>query len=265
MRQLVAPVGSLALVATAALASGQDRPSVTVQATPSLPSPSTSCAGGMIAHFPFSGNSNNQCAPGPGLIVGPAPTADRMGTAAAAYFFDGVDDYVQMQDEPRYDLQAFTIAFLVKPHSFPPMLDPPQGVARGAASLVRKGGVANGTGNFSIQLSDAAGSWPKSGMIMYGHEMAKGQYYAICFQSRIRIDTFTRVAVTVGYRALRIYEDGILKCTMTDVPTPTFNNEPLTLGKPTGGRDHYFNGAIDDLRIYNRVLTASEVKALPSN
>jgi hypothetical protein len=36
-------------------------------------------------------------------------------------------------------------------------------------------------------------------------------------------------------------------------------DSPVTIG---GGGNNYFNGKIDDVRIYNRVLSASEVKSL---
>jgi PKD repeat protein len=54
-----------------------------------------------------------------------------------------------------------------------------------------------------------------------------------------------------------VLDDGVLKGT---VPTSQFDpNLNVTIGKRSGG--YYFWGTIDDLRIYNRALSASEIQA----
>jgi hypothetical protein len=45
---------------------------------------------------------------------------------------------------------------------------------------------------------------------------------------------------------------------------PVIGNETgsITIGRFDGGKNYYFNGRIDDVRIYNRALTDSEIAQL---
>lgn len=64
-------------------------------------------------------------------------------------------------------------------------------------------------------------------------------------------------------RTMSIYVNGALtNGTLRGVVPPSqwYNlNQPVTIGRKTGGS--YFNGVIDETRIYNRALTAAEVQA----
>ena len=43
---------------------------------------------------------------------------------------------------------------------------------------------------------------------------------------------------------------------------PQVDNNPLAIGKNPAGSDRYYNGNIDDIRIYNRALSEDEIQAL---
>ena len=56
-----------------------------------------------------------------------------------------------------------------------------------------------------------------------------------------------------------VLDDGVLRGT---VPASQFDaNQNVTIGRRAGGTGYYFQGTIDELRIYNRALTAAEVAA----
>jgi Concanavalin A-like lectin/glucanases superfamily len=62
----------------------------------------------------------------------------------------------------------------------------------------------------------------------------------------------------------RIYLDGVLGETQASGP-PTDNTVIANIGTLGSGEPGYnFNGSLDDLRVYNRALSASEVKQLYS-
>jgi hypothetical protein len=65
---------------------------------------------------------------------------------------------------------------------------------------------------------------------------------------------------------LKVYVNGILQLgTDLKVGGTVFSNtdKPLVIGNGGGyGENYYFQGAIDDLKMYNRALSSSEVKAL---
>ena len=62
-----------------------------------------------------------------------------------------------------------------------------------------------------------------------------------------------------------LYVDGIL-CATGAVPAIGNETGSITIGRFDGGKNYYFNGRIDDVRIYNRALTDSEIAQLfPKN
>jgi hypothetical protein len=74
--------------------------------------------------------------------------------------------------------------------------------------------------------------------------------------------TLTYAASKSKTSTWKYYVNGELKQTYTDgyyVPTVLNNN---WIGKSNWSGDPYYNGAIDDFRLYDKVLTESEIKSL---
>jgi hypothetical protein len=71
--------------------------------------------------------------------------------------------------------------------------------------------------------------------------------------------TFYHIACTWDGSNVKIYINGTLDKTATQIVTPTANTSPLLIGQFGGGND-ITNGAIDDVRIYNKALTQSEIQ-----
>lgn len=60
---------------------------------------------------------------------------------------------------------------------------------------------------------------------------------------------------------MKIYINGVLEATVTDTTTvATTNTTAVTLANRSDGVQ-YFNGSLDELKIFNRALTATEIKA----
>ena len=67
--------------------------------------------------------------------------------------------------------------------------------------------------------------------------------------------------VIVNSTGCYVYVNGVLKDTGTATAT-TDNDEAFDIGYRSTNLDRYFNGSIDDVRIYNRALSAQEIKQL---
>ena len=76
------------------------------------------------------------------------------------------------------------------------------------------------------------------------------------------IGVWQLITLTDDGHNLIAYINGNVVGTAEKVATGSVTSYPLYIGYDPGGEDDYFNGAIDDVRIYNRALTAAEVKAL---
>ena len=78
-------------------------------------------------------------------------------------------------------------------------------------------------------------------------------------QPTLVVGQWTHVALTFDGTNLRGYVDGTL---INTVPSSfALQGIPLTLGKIHLG-ENYFNGLLDDVRLYNRVLTQTEITSL---
>ena len=77
--------------------------------------------------------------------------------------------------------------------------------------------------------------------------------------SNIQAGEWTLINFTIGGGQVKFYINGVLAGTSSATVGPT-NNSPLYIGRDPAGR--YFNGYIDDARLYNKALTEEEVAAI---
>lgn len=181
-----------------------------------------------------------------GTLSGPVWTSGRFG---GALDFDGVDDLVQVADDPSLDItDEITLASWVKVRSFENW----EGIITKGITKTSYG--LNVWGNQTIRFTVNWGS--PAGGVGIG-----------AWNSRLTItpDTWHHVAVTYDGQTFRFYIDGV-EDSYKPSPTVKFGvtDEPLTLGGDLPGADEYLDGSIDDARVYPRALSASEIQTLAS-
>jgi hypothetical protein len=193
---------------------------------------------GEVARYLLNGNANTTVGTNNGTVVGAVPTTDRFGTPNAAYTFNGTSSRIEFPGPPVNQATSSTITAWVKPGSLSQV---------GIAVYL---GTDNGIGSdgYGFGLNGSAtlqGFDPYTG----GGFFSSGQIFASTSQwhhvSMVRSggDTFT-----FYMNGVRTPNGG----TMFAAP-PT----DLTIGSQNGVR--FFNGAIDDVRIFNRALSSNEV------
>jgi murein DD-endopeptidase MepM/ murein hydrolase activator NlpD len=75
---------------------------------------------GLVAYYPFNGNANDDSGNGNnGTVYGATLTTDRFGYANSAYSFDGIDDYVTVEETIDFKLTTWSITGWVKVNNFP--------------------------------------------------------------------------------------------------------------------------------------------------
>jgi len=100
-------------------------------------------------------------------------------------------------------------------------------------------------------------------MIYYSSNVGRGNTDGP--NGSVSLDTWTHLAFTVDpLRNVKIYANGELDANGTFSALPTSHDRALMFGKGaySGGGSHYFGGYMDDVRIYERALSAAEVKTL---
>ena len=62
---------------------------------------------GLMAYYPFSGNTNDESGNGnDGTVNGATLTQDRFGNSDSAYNFDGIDDYIMISSSASLDIRT---------------------------------------------------------------------------------------------------------------------------------------------------------------
>jgi hypothetical protein len=183
------------------------------------------------------------------LVGGPAWIKGKVGSGALR--FDAVDDIVEVPEVPAFDLsEALTITAWIKLNNFSTyyfiLTKSPSGTAG-----------SNYPGNYEFRTNP-------TGFLQFGHQWSQGTDYTFYDSTtKLTAGRWTHVAVTVVKGAqVKFYVDG---APAGQVPQSTnwavLNDEPLRIG---GRKDHYswFSGCIDEVRLYNRALTAGQVKTV---
>lgn len=199
---------------------------------------------GLVAHYPFNGNANDESGNGNhGTVNGAALTSDRFGNVDSAYIFDGVDDIILIDDDPSLEPStALTVSAWVK-----------------------------STGNWSddnyISKDAKIGSVSNGYLLRSGEPENELNFYAggKGTKSGVPVDVWVHVAgVYVAGIRVTIYIDGDQMAEKTvGIPSSiTYGTGKLGIGGPYDSSSLFFNGTVDDIRIYNRALTASEIQEL---
>ena len=178
----------------------------------------------------------------PGMVSGATwTTAGRNGKALS---FDGVDDWVTVADAPSLDLStAMTLEAWVKPDLLSRpwqslfVKEAPNSLAY---ALYLTGG---GTAQVNAWWTDAQG--------MYANPVQQG--------------VWTHVAVTAGANTMRLYVNGAQVRSKAISGSLAATTGALRIGGNAVWANEFFDGTLDDVRIYNRALTVMEIQADRSN
>ena len=202
-----------------------------------------------------SGNGNT------GILVGATWVADRHGTSTALHF-NGTSQFVQVADSSSLKITgAITIAAWVKPETV-------------RLQAVVKKAVTSGSRTDGYELTlDGTNGGCTTNPCGFGrfNEKASGELF--------RIDASTTYSTTnpwslyaVTYdpadNTLRMYRNGVLSSTNTPASPLTIvtNNLYLGIGAQLSGTGptatYLFKGSLDDILIFNRALSATEISAL---
>ena len=175
------------------------------------------------------------------------------GRVGGALDFDGVDDVVDLGNKSVWNLATTD-------HSFSAWFKiPTNGVLNDLAILERFTGGSPGAGY--LLFYDLS-----SGQLQYEERADGGNVILLEHNNDYRDDTWHHVAVTVELSSAlaKMYVDGVFVVQDGYTGNLIDRNEILSLGAGFAGSttSNEFLGLIDDARVYNRALDATEITAL---
>ena len=202
---------------------------------------------GLVAYYPFNGNANDESGNGNnGVVNGATITTDRFGSSNKAYSFDGSSAYIYVLNSSSLQLtsgvtisvwcymNAFQLPVFVLSKGYDG--DPSQKswlIDFISANVIETKFNTNGTSTKS--------------------------------KKPFMTNNWYNIIVTNDGSVQKLYINSTLDASNSYTYDTFANSWDLKIGRmgyPSGAFPYYFNGNIDDIRIYNRALTPSEVKIL---
>jgi Concanavalin A-like lectin/glucanases superfamily len=218
---------------------------------------------GLVAYYPFNGNANDESGNGhDGTVYGATLTSDRFGTPDSAYLFDGIDDYISVNYASAFQLPVITLSAWVRP-----TMD--LSAATSVASIVTRGeDFITDHAAFSLSVIDPAYPYANGISVHYENSVDAEQFFGTDVYPAAGKWTQI-VASRAADGLLSIYSDGSLigQWSSTQVPAPN-SFQDLVIGAywyvtnpTTASLTNFFPGAIDDVIIYNKVLSPEEISS----
>ena len=199
----------------------------------------------LVGWWPFNGNANDESGNGNnGIVYGATLTTDRFGDANNAYYFDGIGDLITIQNSatlcpPHYTLSAW-FKFTTDNQNNKSIL---------SKAFSDAEGISYGIYYDNNQLTGIYGSGSK---LSYPATFIKENWYHVLFICD------TNLNITKLYLNGIIVTDGFVN------ENTVYDTLPLLIGaeSDSSGLQKYFEGSIDDIRIYKRAISESEVQNL---
>jgi len=204
---------------------------------------------GLVAHYTFdqgvgvkapdsSGAGNH------GVIQGDAKWVK--GPFGTALELDGDGDYVDCGAAPGLNIAARgTLMIWCRPQT-------------------RQGGLVNWS---------TGGGWTDERLVLAFNTYRGGDDLIGCFADskghrsftgfgEIPVGEWVHIAMTFNGRTIRLYRDGLLNASLNQPVTPVIRDVPMWIGRCLGLGKRDFHGLVDEVRVYNRMLSSDEVLLL---
>lgn len=198
----------------------------------------TDLTNGLVAYYPFNGNANDESGNEyNGSVYGAILTSDKNEKINSAYYFDGINDYLSISNNSDLNSEVFSISFWFYQKS------------------------KKSENNFLI---DKASVYKKNGWSLYIYDKDKIEFYG-----SIMSTTKLNFSNNEWHHLVVNYENGYVEFFLDDKDRYTSfvgniinNSTSVYIGCAHNNKTSYFNGKIDEVRFYNRILSKEEVSEL---
>ncbi|GEM_PF-1832259 len=215
-------------------------PAATAQTPPAcVPPPS-----GLVSWWPGNRDARDRVGSNEGTLRNGAAIAP--GKVNQAFSFDGVDDSILVAHSPSLDLNEHTIGAWINP-----------GAQQGAFyhGIVVKQNSDNSGRNYYVGLRN-------DGRIHYSIAFPSG-FSSIDSNATVPAGAWTYVAATFGGGVMSVFINGQLDASLNvgnQVPGKTA--QPLLIGHTNEDAPTFFKGLVDEVELYGRALSASEILSI---
>ena len=215
---------------------------------------------GLVAYYNFNGgNLNDSSGNGNNITFNNAvPTTDRFGHPNNAYLFNGTSSYMVVPNTASLSPSNITLMAIIKINGY--YTGPCNG-----NQILGKGTPDGINGMYTLRFSDyvtnscSSGPNPNTESFSGNFQAAGGSLDTVYTQT----GTWYNVAFTYDGSQGKFYINGELKKVWNTTTTMAPNAFNLFIGRhEASNAPYWFNGAIDEIRIYNRPLPQGALQQL---
>ena len=205
----------------------------------------------LIGYWPLDGDPNDVNHIYTCVINGDPNWLD--GPVDTCVIFDGVDDYIEVSDDDSLDLaEGLTASLWIKPEA-----DSSNGQTDG--QLLTKGTCWQ-PDSFAFAVHDNSANRLRMRYNLGGVNYQTGVHTDVNYWD----GHWHHVVFTIESGFQKIYFDGVEVGSASNVGFLATSDEPLLIGT-CSSYNRYYEGAIDDVRFYDRALSADEVAEIARN
>lgn len=213
----------------------------------------------LVAHYFLDGNGNDSVGSNNGTVMGATLTSDRNSNINAAYSFNGSGDWINIGNYPDLAITGdITVSAWIKtPASWPSTYRDPMIYVRNTKYV----STIYGLNLFMNNTNSSSGR--KFGFIAKTTTNSWGDDYALS-TSTLQLNTWYFVVGVREGNVMKVYVNSVLEDTDVGTSSPIdYGPSPnASIGQKDSTSQHWFNGVIDDVRIYKRALSQSDIQAL---
>jgi hypothetical protein len=218
-----------------------------------FPADNSTLRNGLVAYYPLNGNGLDYSGSGNNLQGNASLFSGRTGLRNSAYYFNGLSDYLSVVNPKNLSSgnSGYTISF---------WFNAPKWVINSMLVGYGKSG-ANSQANY-VKLTNSVVNNKTYQSLMHYHW---NNDWVMWYYTSDYTNNWERVTITHDGTSTRYYSFGSLvssRSVRVDVVPNILSIAARIETPPTSNIKEYFNGIIDDVRIYNRALTPAEVTSL---
>ncbi len=235
----------------------------------------TSLSSGLIAWYPFTGNANDSSGYGNnGTVYGATLTNDRFGKSSSAYSFSSTNysagslsNGIYIPFQPYLNVTNISISVWVNPTAYH---------WTGCAGPCQADIINRNQFGYSTPNGESWGVY----LINNAYNVTQGLYGAFkgpnnggwsvssAPTNAVFLNNWHNIIVNYNQKSIDVYLDGTIVNSLQDtVPMNTLGNSGISIGVSNQANGYWdpFDGTIDEVRLYNRVLTQQEITYLATH
>ncbi len=202
---------------------------------------------GLIGYWPFNGNANDQSGNGNnGTVTGAVLSLDRFGNPDNAYTFNGLNSFISILNSPNFNTNMFTISIwanigsCITPTPTPDLFM----ITKGQWRIYHQGYYTPNEDSVSL-INDIFTS--------------NGRFIT---SDIIKINQWCNIVFINDGTKIKLFYNGIMVSSALISAAINNTTENINIGARNQGSEGFYVGQLDDIRIYNKALSNSEVLSI---